>query len=298
MQVEAQDVLEIGESVVAAEPHVVAEERQHQSVGERLRDDRKVHAGDARPECKPPEHERQQAWHQRHHDEREREVVEAVPEPGQRLVVQKHHEVGQHGIAVHAPGADLPHQIHAHGVAAQREESRVAQAQDAAVSPDQVERQRQHPVAQVLADQRDPEGREMKRGRSGHSLVEDWHRDSHHGEHRQKPCSAPIRPPDPPPRSTRVVRFQRPGTGLLVAHSSACLSHYLSSAARPFCGNSPRGRALNEKNQRDQDENLCQHRSGVGLKQLVDDPIDMPPMSDPHRFPTPPKTTTMNESMM
>ena len=40
-----------------------------------------------------------------------RKVVEPVPEPGQRLIVQKHHEVGQDRIAVHAPRADLPHQI-------------------------------------------------------------------------------------------------------------------------------------------------------------------------------------------
>jgi hypothetical protein len=63
---------------------------------------------------------------------------------------------GKHGIAVHAPRADLPHQIHAHGVAAERKKSRVPQAQNAAVAPDQIDRQRQHPVAQVLADQRDP----------------------------------------------------------------------------------------------------------------------------------------------
>ncbi len=124
--------------------------------------------------------------------EREREVVEAVPEPGQRLPVQKHHEVGQDGIAVHAPGADLPHQIHAHRVAAERKKSRVPEAQDAAVSPDQVDRQRQHPVTQILADESDSEGREVKRGRRGHNLVEDGHGDGHHGEHCQKPCAAPI----------------------------------------------------------------------------------------------------------
>ena len=39
MQVETQDVLEIGETVVAPESHIVAEEREHQGVGERLCDD-------------------------------------------------------------------------------------------------------------------------------------------------------------------------------------------------------------------------------------------------------------------
>ena len=164
MQVEAEDFLEVGKAVVAAEAHVVAEERQHQRVGQGLRDDRKVHSGHARTERKPAEHQRQQGRHQNHHEEGEREVVEAVPEPGQRLIVQKHHEVGQDGIAVHASPADLAHQIHAHGVTAKREKCRVAETQDAAVSPDEVERERQHPVAHVLADQGDPEGREVKRG--------------------------------------------------------------------------------------------------------------------------------------
>ena len=221
MQVEAQNVLEIGESVVAAEPHVVAEERQHQGVGERLGDDRKVHAGDARPECKPSEHQRQQGRHQHHHGEREQEVVEAVPEPGQRLIVQKHHEVGQDGIAVHAPGADLPHQIHTHGVAAERKESRVPQAQDAAVSPDQVDCQRQHPVTQVLADESDPVGRQVERRRRGHNLVEDGHGDGHHGEHCQEP---------PRPLDRRPCSHSRDETPLLILRRAARLRE---QSARP-----------------------------------------------------------------
>ena len=35
-----------------------------------------------------------------------------------------------------------------------------------------------------------------------------------------------------------------------------------------------------------------------GSSSLLTMPIDMPPMSVPQRLPTPPKTTTMNESMM
>ncbi len=119
------------------------------------------------------------ARHQHHHEQREREMVEAVPEPGQRLIVQKHHEVGQNGIAVYAPGADLPHQIHTHGVAAERKKGRVPQAQNAAVAPDQVDGQRQHSVTQILADESDPEGRKVKRGRSGHNLIEDRHGNGH-----------------------------------------------------------------------------------------------------------------------
>jgi hypothetical protein len=47
VQVEPQDVLEVGEAVVAAEAHVVAEEGEHQRVAECLRHDRQIHARDA-----------------------------------------------------------------------------------------------------------------------------------------------------------------------------------------------------------------------------------------------------------
>ena len=44
LQVEAREVLEVGEPVVAAEPHVVAEEGEHQREAERLRHDRQIDA--------------------------------------------------------------------------------------------------------------------------------------------------------------------------------------------------------------------------------------------------------------
>ena len=103
------------------------------------------------------------------------EMVEAVPKPRQRLPVEEHHEVGQDGIAVHAPRADLAHQIHAHGVAAERKEGRVPEAQNAAVSPDQIHGQRQQRIAEILADQREPVGRDVKRRRRGHNQIEDGH---------------------------------------------------------------------------------------------------------------------------
>ena len=58
--------------------------------------------------------------------------------------------------------SDLAHQIHAHGVATERKERRVAEAQDAAVPPDEIDRERQHRVAQVLADQGEPVGRKVQ----------------------------------------------------------------------------------------------------------------------------------------
>ena len=43
-------------------------------------------------------------------------------------------------MGVDAAGPDLPHQIHAHGVTTEREEGPMAQREDAAISPDQVDR--------------------------------------------------------------------------------------------------------------------------------------------------------------
>ena len=217
-QREAEDVLEVGEAVVAAEAQFVAEERQHQRVGERLGDDRQIDAGDPRAERQPAEHERQHAGHQRHHQHGEAEAVEAVPVPGQLLPVKEHHEVRQRGVAVDAPVADLAHQVHAHGVAAQGEEGAVAEAEDAAVTPHQVQRQRQQGVAQVLAQQADGIAAHVQTGFRRHQQVEQG--DDQHG-----------------PEQNAQEGF---GGAVGERGGEIRMSHY-SSAARPRCGNSPRG---------------------------------------------------------
>ncbi len=45
LDVEAENVLEVGQAVVAAKAKIIAEERQQQRVGHRLRDDRQINAG-------------------------------------------------------------------------------------------------------------------------------------------------------------------------------------------------------------------------------------------------------------
>ena len=67
LDVEAEDVLEVGEAVVAAEAEIVAEEGEHQREGQRLGDDRQIDAGDAAAEGEPAEHEGERAGHQQHH---------------------------------------------------------------------------------------------------------------------------------------------------------------------------------------------------------------------------------------
>ncbi len=166
LHVEAEDVLEIGQAVIAAEAEIVAEEGEQQRIGQRLRDDRQIDAGDAAAEGEPAEHEGQQARHQQHHQRRIGEVVEEIPEERQFLPVQEHHEVRQDRIGIDAAGADLAHQVHAHGVAAEREERAVAERQDADIAPDQIDRERQQAVADIFAEQRDQIGRDVE-GRAG-----------------------------------------------------------------------------------------------------------------------------------
>ena len=92
----AEDVLEVGQAVIAAEPHVVAEEGQQQRVGQRLGDDRQIDAGDrgcgTRSQPKTPA---SNAGTRSAISDREAEQLEAVPIPGQVLPAEKHHEIRQ-----------------------------------------------------------------------------------------------------------------------------------------------------------------------------------------------------------
>jgi hypothetical protein len=180
MHVETQDVLEVREPIVAAEAHVVAEEGQHEGVGQGLGDDREVDAGDARSEGEPPEDERQEPRHQDHHEHRDPEPVEGVPVPGQLRPVQEHHEVRQYRVAIDPARADLAHEIHAHGIAPQREEGTMPEAHDPAIAPDEVEGHGQERIGQVFTEERDRVGREVQRRGLGNEQVQD--RDYDDGE--------------------------------------------------------------------------------------------------------------------
>ena len=60
---------------------------------------------------------------------------------------------GSTRIAVDAAGADLAHEVHAHGIAAEREEGAVAEREDAAIAPDEIERDGENGEAGVFAEQ-------------------------------------------------------------------------------------------------------------------------------------------------
>src|SRR5690606_34335771 len=229
-----------------------------QRVGQCLRDDREIHARDARAEREPAEHESEQPRNGEHHEHREPEHVEAVPVPRQLLPVQEHHEVGQLGMAVYAARADLAHQVHAHRVAAEREERAVTEAQYAGVAPDQIERDREQRIAEILAEQRHRERRHVER------------RALRHGE----------------------VRL-----GAAVVTEQSCGQHH-ASAARPFCGKSPRGRFWMNTIRNRSTRIFATTAPTAGSSSLLTTPSERPLTSVPQRLPTPPNTTTMKESTM
>ena len=118
------------------------------------------------------------------------------------MPVQEHHEVGQVGVGIDATGADLAHQVHAHRIAAEREERAVAERENAAIAPDEIERQGQERVAQVFADQRENVGRHVE-GRSGR-YRERQDRDHDRGpDHQREEHEAP-------PVEVRVAQHLRP----------------------------------------------------------------------------------------
>ena len=95
-------------------------------------------------------------------------------------------------MAVDAALADLAHQVHAHGVAAKRKEGAVAQAQDAAVPPDQVKRNGEHGVAEVLAKQRHGVGGDVEHRVRRYCQVGDRHDDRGDGQHGEQDPAAPL----------------------------------------------------------------------------------------------------------
>ena len=183
LQREAEQFLEVGQAVIAAEPHVVAKEGQQQRIGHRLGDDRQIDAGDAAAEGEIAEDEGEDAGGQHDHQRGEPELVEAVPVPGQLLPVQEHHEVRQHRVAIDPARADLAHQIHAHGVAAEGEEGAMAERQDADIAPDQIEGERQERVADIFAEERHRIGRHMQRMAGRQPEIGQRHEDRRRQDH-------------------------------------------------------------------------------------------------------------------
>src|SRR5262249_18551912 len=161
--------------------------------------------------------------------------------------------------------------VHAHGVAAEREERGMAEAEDAAIAPDQVDRQRQDGVADPLADHRDDEVGDVERRVRRQSVEQRDRGEAEKPDHPQHPT---------PPGGAR-----RLGEGGDRAHDST---------KRPRSANSPRGRRWMKRMIAISTKILPRTAPAKGSRNLLTMPISSEPTRVPARLPTPPNTTTMN----
>src|SRR6185312_5900142 len=157
-------------------------------------------------------------------------------------------------------------------VTAEREERAVAQRENADVTPDQVDRKRQNGVADVLAEQRDEVGRHVQRRGLRKRQIEQRHQHRECAERAEKDHRAAVEPAD-----------QR---------------RHHASTARPLSANNPRGRFWMNRMMKTRIAILPSTAPAKGSRNLLAMPRVKAPTSVPHRFPTPPNTTTRKLSMM
>ena len=181
--VEAHDSVEVGEPVVSPHHQVVPEEHQRGAVGERLGEDGKIHPFDSGAEREETKEQGHQAREGNDHESGEPGGIKRAPEPGQEGVSQEHHEIREAGgvlagLGVGAQGAGEQHEVHAKHVASEAEEEGLAQGEQAGVTPEQVDAEGEHGVAEVFAPEVDGEVADDAR------RVEQRHHDQH--QNRQK----------------------------------------------------------------------------------------------------------------
>ena len=159
---EAEHGLEAGEPIGAAEVHRVAVEREPGAQGQRLRDDREVHAADPATEREVAEREAEDGGHQDDRRQREGAGVERLPEQREFRHPIPHHEVGERAL-IDALRADLEHEVHPHRVGTQTEEHAVAETQHAGIAPQEVQTESEDGVRQELAEEVEGEVRQIER---------------------------------------------------------------------------------------------------------------------------------------
>src|SRR6185312_16192335 len=155
----------------------------------------------------------------------------------------------------------------------EREERPVAEREDAAIAPDQVDREREDRVADIFAPKRDQISRHMQRRGLRRQQVEQRHRDADGDQHQHERHRAAIERADERRR------------------------HH-ASTARPLRANSPRGRFWMNRMMKTRMAILPSTAPAKGSRNLLAIPSVSAPTSVPHRFPTPPNTTTRKLSMM
>src|SRR6187402_1459290 len=149
----------------------------------------------------------------------------------------------------------------------------MAERENAAIAPDQVDRQRQDGVADIFAEQRHQIGRHLEHRARGQQQVGQRDQDADRGDHREKDGGAAIQ---------RTLEHMR---------------HH-ASTARPLTANRPRGRFWMNRMISTRIAILPSTAPATGSRNLLAMPSVKAPTSVPQRLPTPPNTTTMKESMI
>ena len=192
--------------------------------------------------------------------------------PGELLPVEEDHEVG-HRQAVLAVAADLAHQVHAHGVAAEGEEDAVAEREDAGVAPDQVHRQRAHRVAHDLGDQLHRVVAEVEDAAGGHEQVGDRHDHGDDGERDRHAEPAAHAEQHRPPRRERRHRQDcahgKPPRARSDSPRGSPAAH--ASALRPFIANRPEGLRWMKMTMKTRTAIFASTAPGHAFEELVED---------------------------
>src|SRR5205085_3435536 len=146
-------------------------------------------------------------------------------------------------------------------------------------SPDQIDGEGEDRVADIFAKQRHQISRHVKdRVRREHQ-IEEWDQDREGREHREEDHRAAV----------EDAQQRR--------HHASKRRHHVSTA-RPLSANSPRGRFWMNRMMNTRIAILASTAPANGSRNLLATPSVKAATRVPQRLPTPPNTTTRNESMM
>src|SRR6516162_10599046 len=149
----------------------------------------------------------------------------------------------------------------------------MAEREDAAIAPDQVDCERKDGIADIFAPQRHQIGRHLECRSRGQQQIGERNQDAARCDHKHEGGRTAIE------RTREHVRHH-------------------ASTARPFSANRPRGRFWMNRMMSTRIAILPSTAPATGSRNLLAMPSVKAPTRVPQRFPTPPNTTTMKESMM
>ena len=161
VEVEPEEAAEVVQARGAAGRRLVADEQDREGRGQRLRQDREVGAADPAAEGREAEQARRRARAARGSPgSSPRADRNGSHQPGTPSEEMQGHEVGG------AAGAGVGElEVHRHQVGADAEEHALPERQHAAPAPGQPDPDGDHRVAEVLAEQVEPERRQQRRAR-------------------------------------------------------------------------------------------------------------------------------------